>query len=77
MYLLREFDEHFSWSSQIVLGIFSTRKKALAAARKRYSEKYDLTPNGDEQWWIEKVDADSRVGGLMITEMEVNKIDEW
>jgi len=54
LFLLREYDEHFATDSQVVLGLFTTKEKALEEMTKRYDSRFEFSPNGDNQWRIEK-----------------------
>ena len=71
VYILRSFDEWFSWSSQVVQGVFSSYENAYNAIKELASD-YDIWSNGDDQWFYGT--EDETMGGFMITEVSLDEI---
>jgi predicted Zn-ribbon and HTH transcriptional regulator len=108
LFIIREYDEWFSNSSQVIMGVFDSKTKAIKEIKNHYkSQNMVLSPNGEDQWWIERAGvavcndcgheeniesfdsicphcgskdtslvADELIGGVMITEVIPNKIEE-
>lgn len=70
VWLLEECDQHFSNTSRVLLGVFSSRKKATTEMLKNY-EDAEFYENGTNQWM-----SDVEELGINISEVELDKFEE-
>ena len=70
VWLLEECDQHFSNTSRVPLGVFSSREKATTEMLKNY-EDAELYENGTNQWM-----SDVEELGINIREVELDKFEE-
>lgn len=76
LYVVKQYNVHFSSSSEVVFGVFNTYEKALSEMKQGFENLYKdfnstLTENGTNQWISNKYDF-----GVMISELPINVFGE-
>ena len=76
VWLLEQYDQHFSCSSRVPFGLFTSREKAIEAMDKNYSkealgEDAEFYENGTNQWISNVHNC-----GIKISEVELDKFEE-
>lgn len=70
VWLLEECDQHFSNTSRVLLGVFSSQEKVTTEMQKNY-EDAELYENGTNQWMSNVEEL-----GINIREVELDKFEE-
>ncbi len=76
VWFLEQFDQHFSCSSRVPFGVFTSKEKAIEAMHQNYSKEAlgkepEFYENGTNQWMSDVLSC-----GIQICEVELDKFEE-